>query len=163
MAQRVSTFAARPVRLWSAICNVSIPRRCPGRTGVLARDTADATLSRTTRIHAVHDFRGSVLMNPPGPERLSCASRSGPGGFMRTLPRKSWTAWIRVVRDSVASAVSRARTPVRPGQRLGMLTLQIADQSLTGLAAKVETRWAIYPRDPNQPTHGVGDLQDPSR
>lgn len=49
------------------------------------------------------------------------------------------------------------------GQRLGRLTLQIADQSLTDLAAKVETRWAIYPRDPNQPTHGVGDLQDPSR
>ena len=29
-----------------------------------------------------------------------------------------------------------------------MLTLQIADQSLTDLAAKAETRWAIYLRDP---------------
>ena len=44
-----------------------------------------------------------------------------------------------------------------------MLTVQIADQSLTDLAAKVETRWAIYPRDPNHAAHGVGDLQDPSR
>jgi len=44
-----------------------------------------------------------------------------------------------------------------------MLTLQIADQSLTDLAAKVETRWAIYPSDPNHAAHGVGDLQDPSR
>jgi len=44
-----------------------------------------------------------------------------------------------------------------------MLTLQIADQSVTDPAAKVETRWAIYPRDPNHAAHGVGDLQDPSR
>jgi len=44
-----------------------------------------------------------------------------------------------------------------------MLTIQIADQSLTDLAAKVETRWAIYPSDPNHAAHGVGDLQDPSR
>ena len=44
-----------------------------------------------------------------------------------------------------------------------MLTIRIADQSLTDLAAKVETRWAIYPKNPNHAARGVGDLQDPSR
>src|SRR5664279_4162330 len=66
MAQRVSTFAAGSVTLWSAICNVSIPRCCLGRTGV-ARRHRRATPSRTTRIqfHAAHGPRGRVLRNPP--------------------------------------------------------------------------------------------------
>jgi hypothetical protein len=90
----------------------------------------------------------------PGSSIPLAANGSGPSpgpvrGFLRTRPRGSWAAWnwIRVVRDGVARRCRRA-TPVRPGQRLGMLTLQIADQSLTDLAAKAETRWAIYLRDP---------------
>src|SRR5664279_6339486 len=85
MAQRVSTFAAGSVTLWSAICNVSIPRRCPGRTGV-ARRHRRAAPSRTTRIqfHAAHGPRGRVLRNPrtgpgDGPDPLAANGIDEPG------------------------------------------------------------------------------------
>ena len=98
---------------------------------------------------------------------------SGTGAALLCQPLRSGG-----VHENTASGIMDSMDPGGSGQRrivgvasentgstgrLGMLTLQIADQSVTDPAARVETRWAIYPRDPNHAAHGVGDLQDPSR
>jgi len=69
------------------------------------------------------------------------------GATKPTAPPTKGVSFQPLKGGQYSTAVDRA-TPVRPGQRLGMLTLQIADQSLTDLAAKAETRWAVYLRDP---------------